>query len=179
MPRRPHAAATTLAALVPLLALAGTPPAIGAAQEVVAYRAARSGAGDGPPIEDATLVVRDGKVAAVGPADSVAVPEGAEVRGLGPAVLIPGLVVAETGLAEGGRDDELALTPGVRALDGFDFFEDFSRALAGGVTTVQLSPGRARLLPGAGRSSSSPATTPSPDPVGRGRRAGRPRRPGA
>jgi len=35
-------------------------------------------------------------------------------------------------------------------LDGFDFTREYHRALAGGVTTVYLSPGRARLLSGQG-----------------------------
>ncbi|CAN5863033.1 hypothetical protein BH23PLA1_BH23PLA1_10240 [soil metagenome] len=114
------------------------------------YHAARIWTGDGPPIENATLVVQDGKVLDVGPRGAVEIPEAADVRDLGESSLIPGLIVAETDLADGGRDDERALTPSVRALDGFDLFGDFSRPLSGGVTTVQISPGRARLVPGRG-----------------------------
>src|SRR5207244_4904930 len=82
--------------------------------------------------------------------DRVTVPDDAEVHDLGSAVLIPGLVIAETTLAEGGRDDERALTPDFRAIDGFDFYADYSRALSGGVTTVQIAPGNRRLMPGQG-----------------------------
>jgi imidazolonepropionase-like amidohydrolase len=114
------------------------------------YRAARIWTGNGPPIPDAVLVVRDGKVVTVGPRARVTVPEDAEVHDLGQAVLIPGLVIAETSLGERGRDDERSLTPEFRALDGFDFYADYSAALSGGVTTVQIAPGSRRLMPGQG-----------------------------
>src|SRR5438876_2929436 len=114
------------------------------------YKAARIGTGDGPAIANGVLIVRDGKVGTVGPRDQVTVPEDAEIHDLGSAVLIPGLVIAETTLAEGGRDDERALTPEFRAIDGFDFYADYGSALAGGVTTVQIAPGSRRLMPGQG-----------------------------
>jgi imidazolonepropionase-like amidohydrolase len=96
------------------------------------------------------LVIQHGKVLAVGPRDQVEVPEDAEVQDLGSSVLIPGLVIAETTLGEHGRDDERALTPEFRAIDGFDFYADYRTALAGGVTTVQIAPGSRRLMPGQG-----------------------------
>ncbi|HZY87882.1 MAG TPA: amidohydrolase family protein, partial [Gemmataceae bacterium] len=114
------------------------------------YKATRVWTGSGPPVANAILVVRDGKVVAVGPRDKVTVPDDAEVHDLGAAVLIPGLVIAETTLGEGGRDDERALTPEFRAIDGFDFYGDYRPALSGGVTTVQIAPGSRRLMPGQG-----------------------------
>src|SRR5437870_4456771 len=101
-----------------------------------AYQAARIWTGNGPPIVNGVLVVRDGKVVAVGPRSKIVIPADAEVHDLGPAVLIPGLVVAETTLGERGRDDDRALTPEFRAIDGFDFYADYSPYLSGGVTTV-------------------------------------------
>ena len=133
---------------VPLvLSLLGHPVLAGPPQ---VYKAARIWIGDGPPIANGILVVRDGKILAVGPRSGTAVPEEAEVHDLGPAVLIPGLVIAETTLGEGGRDDEHALTPEFRAIDGFDFYADYRAALSGGVTTVQIAPGSRRLMPGQG-----------------------------
>jgi imidazolonepropionase-like amidohydrolase len=134
-----------LACLV--LALSAAPALAGPPH---AYRAARIWPGDGPVIANGVLVVRDGKVVAVGPRDKVKVPDDAQVHDLGPAVLIPGLVIAETTLGERGRDDERALTPECRALDGFDFYADYGQALSGGVTTVQIAPGSKRLMPGEG-----------------------------
>jgi imidazolonepropionase-like amidohydrolase len=133
--------------LLTLLLLTAAPAAAG---EPVIYRAARLWPGDGPPIADAALVVRDGKVIAVGRRADVASPPDAIIRDLGDATIIPGLIAGETSFAERGRDDLLALTPHHRAVDGFDWYADYSAALSGGVTTVQISPGSRRLLPGQG-----------------------------
>src|SRR5439155_12047299 len=76
-----------------ILGLAGS-PAFGGPPQV--YKAARIWSGDGPAIVHGVLIVRDGKVGTVGPRDRVTVPEDAEVHDLGSAVLIPGLVIAET-----------------------------------------------------------------------------------
>jgi imidazolonepropionase-like amidohydrolase len=114
------------------------------------YKAARIWTGNGPPIINGVMVVRDGKIVEVGPRERVTAPEEAEVHDLGAAVLIPGLVIAETTLGERGSDDDRALTPDYRAIDGFDFYADHSRVLAGGVTTVQIAPGAHRLMPGQG-----------------------------
>jgi imidazolonepropionase-like amidohydrolase len=114
------------------------------------YKAARIWTGDGLPIANGVLVVRDGKIIAVGPQKSVTIPDDAEVHDLGSATVIPGLVIAETTLGERGKDDERALTPEFRAIDGFDFYGDYRSALSGGVTTVQIAPGSRRLMPGQG-----------------------------
>jgi imidazolonepropionase-like amidohydrolase len=120
------------------------------ATEPHAYHAAKLWPGNGPVIVDATLVVRDGLVVAVGKRAEVPIPAGAVVHNLGSATIIPGLIVAESSLADGGRDDLLALTPHYRAIDGFNWYADYSTLLAGGVTTVQIAPGERRLLPGQG-----------------------------
>src|SRR5260221_759667 len=122
-------------------------PAGGA--EPHAYRANRIWPGDGQPYAGgAVLVVKDGKVVAVGKEADVKVPAGAVVHDLGDATIIPGLIAGETSLADKGRDDLHALTPHHRAIDGFDYYADFSGPLSGGVTTVQIAPGAKRLLPG-------------------------------
>ena len=120
------------------------------APETHAYLAAQLWPGDGPPISGAVLIVRNGIIAAAGKRAEVDVPADAVVHDLGSAVIIPGLIVAETMLADKGRDDLHALTPHYRAIDGFDPYADYSRALAGGVTTVQIAPGGKRLMPGQG-----------------------------
>jgi imidazolonepropionase-like amidohydrolase len=133
--------------LIAVLVLATVPAA---AAEPQVFRAARLWPGDAAPIDDAVLVVRDGKIVAVGKRADIALPPGAVVRDLGNVTIIPGLVAAETTLSERGRDDQLALTPHYRAIDGFDWYADYSAPLSGGVTTVQLSPGARRLMPGQG-----------------------------
>ncbi|MEQ8764249.1 MAG: amidohydrolase family protein [Planctomycetota bacterium] len=119
------------------------------ASETHAYYARRVWTGQGSAIDDAVLIVVNGKVSAVGPRATTQVPEGATRHELDDQVIIPGLVVAQTSLA-GNDDVERTLSPQNTALDGFDFYADRHEALAGGVTTVQISPGSSRLMPGVG-----------------------------
>ncbi len=120
------------------------------ASESHAYFARRIWTGQGAAIENGVLVVVDGKVTVVGPRTATSVPTDAVRHDLGDQVIIPGLVVAETSLAGGANDVEQALTPQNSASDGFDFYADRTVPLSGGVTTVQLSPGAQRLMPGVG-----------------------------
>src|SRR4051812_19940058 len=94
------------------------------APETHVYRAARIWNGTEAAIADGVMVVRDGKIVAVGRRAEVTVPADAITHDLGDGVVIPGLVVAETTLAERGRDDLHTLTPDHRAIDGFDPFAD-------------------------------------------------------
>lgn len=133
--------------LASLLLLVATPAALAGDQH--AFFAGRIWPGTGEPINDAVMVVEDGKVTAIGPRKVTNIPAGAKRHDLSDSVLIPGLVIAETSLGVS-TDDERTLTPEVRAVDGFDFYGDYTNYLGGGVTTVQVSPGRSRLMPGQG-----------------------------
>jgi hypothetical protein len=121
---------------------------LGRAEAGDAYLVRKVWTGDVGSIDDAALVVRDGKIIAVGTRQSVAIPADCQVHDLGDAAIIPGLVIAETALAEGIRGDDRAIAPEVRAIDGFDPFADRRRILEGGVTTVAIVPGVNRLIPG-------------------------------
>ncbi|MHC4205388.1 MAG: amidohydrolase family protein, partial [Planctomycetota bacterium] len=107
------------------------------------------------PIQDGIVLIKEGKIEAVG--KDIAIPEGAEVIDVGDKVVIPGLIDAFTTLAELARDDEESVTPDIRAVDAFDFYggafdlyPGYRRMLAGGVTTVYVSPGQRRLVSGVG-----------------------------
>jgi imidazolonepropionase-like amidohydrolase len=115
-----------------------------------AYRVGELWTGDGQRMRDAVLVVRGGQIQAVGSFAEVELPSDCQLHDHSSWVMMPGMVVAETGLAEGGADDEYAISPEVQAVDGFDFFQPRHDLLAAGVTTVQVAPGTARLLPGQG-----------------------------
>lgn len=127
----------------------------GRGEAAVAFRAARiwhDPSGPEPWLDDAWLVVRGGKVEAV-VADPAALPPLAEVADLGDAVIVPGLVAADSRLAgseppppQGLR----ALGAQRRALDDFDPFADTSAALSRGVTAVYLPPPRRLLVGGRG-----------------------------
>ncbi|MGB2866415.1 MAG: amidohydrolase family protein, partial [Sedimentisphaerales bacterium] len=100
------------------------------------------------PIQDGIVLIRDGKIEAVG--KDLTIPEGAEVIDAKDKVVIPGLIDAFTTLAEPSRDDEESVTPDIRAVDAFNFYGEYRRMLAGGVTTVYISPGQRRLVSGLG-----------------------------
>jgi imidazolonepropionase-like amidohydrolase len=110
-------------------------------------------------IEGGTLLVEDGKFAAVG--RDVALPEGAEILDAAGRHVYPGLVDAHTHHGvyaevtgpEGADGNEMTdpVTPQVRALDGLNWFDPgFDEAVANGVTTVQALPGSANVIGGQG-----------------------------
>lgn len=104
----------------------------------------------GPPIENGVLLVEDGAIVAVGAAGSVEIPDAATVRDLTGKVLLPGFVDTHShvGRVEGG-DSSSALHPEVRVLDAVDVRADsFRRALAGGITTVNVLSGSGHLMSG-------------------------------
>jgi len=82
-------------ALIAILLTCAAWTATRAASGDVAFVGARVIDGtDRPPIDDATILVRDGKVAAVGPAGRVTIPSGAQRVSLAGKTVIPGIVNA-------------------------------------------------------------------------------------
>jgi len=100
------------------------------------------------PIQDGIILIRDGRIEAVG--KGLEIPDDAEIIDAEGKVVIPGLIDAFTTLAEANRDDEESVTPDIRAVDAFNFYGKYRRMLAGGVTTVYISPGQRRLVSGLG-----------------------------
>ena len=138
---------TTL--LVSTCSLFGAAATCSADYQVHAFFVGKLWPGHDEPITDAVMLVVDGKIKTVGPRATVDVPDSAIRHELRDAVVVPGFVIAETSIGIA-SDDERTLTPEVRAIDGFDLFGDYSRYVAAGVTTVQISPGQQRLMPGQG-----------------------------
>jgi len=97
----------------------------------------------------ATVLVRDGKIEAVG--NDVTIPGGARVVDYGPdAVIVPGLVAANSGYGSS-RASSRTAAPTVRAIDAFDFYSSWNvKTLSGGVTSVYVAPARGRLIAGQG-----------------------------
>jgi imidazolonepropionase-like amidohydrolase len=111
----------------------------------------------GAPVEDGVVLVRDGRIEAVG--RGLRVPEGVERVEVAGKVVLPGLVDAHTHLGvheEGdgwaGQDtNELTdpVTPQVRALDAINPGDlGFADAVAGGVLTVNVNPGSGNPIGG-------------------------------
>lgn len=105
----------------------------------------------GPAIVDGVLLVENGKIAAVGPRDAVRIPRDARVVELAASqVLMPGIVDTHSHIGEiAGADGSAPIQPGVRVLDALNVRSSgFKRALAGGITTVNVMPGSGHLVSG-------------------------------
>ena len=81
-------------ALGAALALAGTPPPAGDVGPTYAIRNCKIVPVAGPAVEKGTIVIRDGLIESLGPADKVKVPEDAEVVEADGLIAYPGLISA-------------------------------------------------------------------------------------
>ena len=128
-----------------------------------AYVGADIYTGTGEVVAGGTLVVQDGRVAAVG--KHVDIPSGAVVIDLGGKTVVPGFVEAHSHAAvfsmsdaslesdmKGGRGEKSRQGP---ATPDFDFFYNFNpyhehlqQALEGGVTTLMVRPGSGKVIGG-------------------------------
>jgi imidazolonepropionase-like amidohydrolase len=117
---------------------------------VVAFVGARLVPIDGPEVDDGVLLVRNGRIEAVGARSRVDLPPGAEVHDVTGYWILPGLVDTHSHIGRGdGGDASSALHPDVRILDAVDVRDPgLHRARAGGITTVNVMPGSGHLISG-------------------------------
>jgi imidazolonepropionase-like amidohydrolase len=101
------------------------------------------------PIENGVLIVHQGKITAVGGANT-RIPSNAERVDVTGKVIMPGLVDTHSHIGRGdGGDASSATHPDVRIVDAIDARSDtFRKARTGGVTTVNVMPGSGHLLSG-------------------------------
>ncbi len=97
-----------------------------------------------------TLVVDGGKIVAVGPADQVQIPPGTDKVDVTGRVIMPGLICTHSHIGGiGGADGSGPIQPGVRIYDSINARDSgFKRALAGGLTTLNIMPGSGHLISG-------------------------------
>ncbi|HUP24454.1 MAG TPA: amidohydrolase family protein [Thermoanaerobaculia bacterium] len=160
MIRRARMSARRLAAGAAVLLLSATAAAIAQGSDI-AVRGGTIHTLTGPPIRDGVVLVRDGKIAAVGPAASVPIPDGIEV--LEAVVVTPGLIDAHSTLGLSGiynsnvgqvRDQDQLETsapiqPELRAIDAYDAREKLIEYARGfGVTTIHTGHGPGALISG-------------------------------
>ena len=156
-------AATIATLLAAAPALAGEPaardgqPGEAGVEQGLAIRAAKALAVplEGTQvIDNAVVLVRDGRIEAIGAARSTPIPAGYEVLDVGRRWIAPGLVDLHTHVAGGLGDlnDMVYLTnPGLRASSTITPGNDYvRRAIAGGVTSVLLIPGSGTNMGGQG-----------------------------
>ncbi|MGK5531327.1 amidohydrolase [Streptomyces sp. URMC 129] len=114
---------------------------------------------DGDPLDRGTVLIRGGRIAAVGPDDEVDVPAGVPVVDAAGMWVLPGFVEAHGHLgvveeAEGWAGDDVNETTDpngarMRALDAINPADTgFADALAGGVTSAVVKPGSANPVGG-------------------------------
>ncbi len=129
------------------LSLAGTHPAV-AQERPVAFTGATIHTMAGPALENATLVIADGRIVAVG--TGVAIPADAERRDAAGMVIMPGIVDPHSHIGQvAGADRSSPIQPEVRAMDSIDPRDaGLAKARAGGVTTVNVMPGSGWLMSG-------------------------------
>lgn len=136
--------------LTTLLALGvlAPPGHLRAQEQPHAFVNARIVAVDGSSIAEGTLVVHQGKIVSVGTAAGIP-PNAVRIDARGKAIM-PGLVDTHSHIGGGGGGDaSAALHPEVRLLDSFDArHSGLRRAVAGGITTVNVMPGSGHLLSG-------------------------------
>lgn len=123
-------------------------PAASQATGILVIRGGQVHPAVGGVLDDATIVIEDGKIVSVGP--QVSVPAGAKVLDARGCILYPGFIaVTLVGDRKEARDI-LAMTPDSLAMDMQDDWADRRKLLAGGVTSLFLSAGTSRFLPGRG-----------------------------
>lgn len=113
------------------------------------FRGARIETAATPPIADGVLVIQGGKILAIGKAGAVAVPEGADVRDVTGLVIMPGIVDTHSHIGGIMNERSGPVQAELRVLDSIDPRDGgFRRALAGGITTVNIMPGSGNVFGG-------------------------------
>ncbi len=99
-------------------------------------------------IENATLVIHEGEIVAVGA--GVTIPADAERRDASGMVIMPGIVDTHSHIGQvSGADSSAAIQPDVRAFDSINVRDSsINRARSGGVTTANIMPGSGFLMSG-------------------------------
>ena len=133
-----------------LLFAAIFPAACRAQQKHYAFVNARIIPIQGDEIEKGVLVVADGKITAVGAVGDVSIPAGAQRMDVTGKVIMPGLVDTHSHIGRGGAGDRSSpIQPDTRIYDSINVLHPgFRRAMAGGLTTVNIMPGSGHLLSG-------------------------------
>jgi imidazolonepropionase-like amidohydrolase len=105
----------------------------------------------GPPIKDGIVLIQGGRIAAIGPADSVKVPLACKVVDAGKGVVMPALVLVDTAESLYRSNDNSPVVPFLEAADGLnpgaDFWAECRRA---GYGAVHVVPSNDCILGGVG-----------------------------
>lgn len=116
----------------------------------LALKGAKVHTAAGPPIEEAVILIENGKIVAVG--KDVAIPAGAKVVDVTGKEIIPGLIDEHSHIGvyyHGANEFPQPIGPENRALDNLTLEDpEWHEALKGGVTTVITGPGSGERMSG-------------------------------
>lgn len=101
------------------------------------------------PIENGIIVLKNGKIAAIG--SDVSIPKGANVIDASGKIIMPGIVDTHSHVGASGDTNEGSkkLNPEMRLLDSFNPADPRIKvALAGGITTANVMPGSGNVIGG-------------------------------
>jgi imidazolonepropionase-like amidohydrolase len=104
----------------------------------------------GEPIPNGVLVIEKGKILAIGSAETTPIPPAADRVDVSGKVILPGLICTHSHIGGmGGADSSAPIQPDVRVFDSLNVLDSgFRRAVAGGLTTLNVMPGSGHLLSG-------------------------------
>jgi imidazolonepropionase-like amidohydrolase len=133
-----------------LLLTFAQPPSVFAQEAPHAFTGARILPVEGKPIENGALLVEAGVIKALGPVGEVEIPATARRFDLKGKIIIPGLICTHSHIGGiGGGDGSGPVQPDVRIYDSLNVRDaGFRRAVAGGLTTLNIMPGSGHLLSG-------------------------------
>ena len=105
---------------------------------------------EGEEIADGVLLVEEKKIVALGTADQVDIPADARRIDVTGKVIMPGIICTHSHIGGvGGADGSGPIQPGVRVFESIDVHDaGFRRAVAGGLTTLNIMPGSGHLSSG-------------------------------
>jgi len=121
-----------------------------AAGSPIAFVGARLIPIEGKEIDEGVLLIEGEKILAIGPAGEVKIPTAARRIDASGKVIMPGLICTHSHIGGvGGADGSSPLQPGVRVYESIDIHDaGFRRAVAGGLTTLNIMPGSGHLSSG-------------------------------
>ncbi len=138
------------ARLLAALVLLSAPVSLRGQGDVILIRGATIHPASGAPIPNGSILIRDGKIAAVG--TSVAAPAGALIIEAAGKDVIPGMIDNHSHIgarASDLNDSPMVVGPQHRFMDALDLNDtDFKDAVTGGVTTVVTGPGSGENVSG-------------------------------